>query len=882
MLFSAGDRLGPYEISGSVGKGGMGEVYRARDTRLNRDVAIKVSSDRFSERFEREARVVASLNHPNICTLHDLGPNYLVMELVEGPTLAERIASGPIPLEDALAIARQIADALEAAHEKGITHRDLKPANVKVSAAGVVKVLDFGLAKVTQASAKFEGDVTESPTISMAATQAGVILGTAAYMSPEQASGKPVDKRADIWSFGVVLCEMLTGKRLFAGETISHTMAAVLVKDPDWSQLPPDTPASIRRLLRRCLERDIRRRLLDIGSVRLEIEAANEDRIEPQPTVRIAPSSGQARLWQGIAAASVLAFATVSFFHFREKPPLAEPVRFQIPPPVKNSFDIYLALSPDGRRLAFTATSDDGASRIWVRDMGTLEARPLTGTEGAGSLFWSPDSRFIAFGLAQQLKKIDVAGGPPQTLCESANAVGSGAWSKTGVILFGGRGNGPLQQVSEAGGAPAPITALDRGGFHTFPSFLPDGRHFIYFRNAGGPENIGIYLGSLDAKPTEQSSKRLVATGFGAVFASDPGGGAGSVLFLRDGTLMAQPLDATRLETAGEAVPVAERVGSTNQYANVTASANGLLAYRTGGAGTTQLTWFDPDGKRLDQVGEPGQYTSLAVSPDGTRAAVRRLGTAGDLWLLDLVRGISTRFTFAPGLNDNPLWSPDGSQIVFRSNRGGKFDLYRKVSNGAGEDEVLLNSDQDKMPTSWSWDGRYLLYQSVDPKTATDIWVLPLEGDRKPISFLQTPFAEGWGAFSPDGRWIAYISTESGNIEVYVRPFAPSSGDASGGGAGTSGKWQVSKGGAIAARPFWCADGKEIYYRAPSGAIMAVDVTTSPAFQIGRSRRLFDVLANLAIDVPRDGKRFLIGMPQQDSGPQAITVVMNWQAGMKK
>jgi eukaryotic-like serine/threonine-protein kinase len=345
---------------------------------------------------------------------------------------------------------------------------------------------------------------------------------------------------------------------------------------------------------------------------------------------------------------------------------------------------------------------------------------------------------------------------------------------------------------------------------------------------------------------------------------------------------MAQPLDATRLETAGEAVPVAERVGSTNQYANVTASANGLLAYRTGGAGTTQLTWFDPDGKRLDQVGEPGQYTSLAVSPDGTRAAVRRLGTAGDLWLLDLVRGISTRFTFAPGLNDNPLWSPDGSQIVFRSNRGGKFDLYRKVSNGAGEDEVLLNSDQDKMPTSWSQDGRYLLYQSVDPKTATDIWVLPMEGDRKPISFLQTPFAEGWGAFSPDGRWIAYISTESGNIEVYVRPFAPSSGDASGGGAGTSGKWQVSKGGAIAARPFWRADGKEIYYRAPSGAIMAVDVTTSPAFQIGRSRRLFDVLANLAIDVPRDGKRFLIGMPQQDSGPQAITVVMNWQAGMKK
>jgi len=572
-----------------------------------------------------------------------------------------------------------------------------------------------------------------------------------------------------------------------------------------------------------------------------------------------------------------LAAVAVSVVHFREQAPVAEPVRFQVPPPAKNNFDIYLALSPDGRRLAFTATGTDGLIRIWVRDLETLEARPINGTEGAQSLFWSPDSRTIAFGLANQVKKVDVAGGPPLTLCDSPNTVGSGAWSKSGMIVFGGRGAGPLRQVSEAGGAPSPVTELDSGGYHSFPSFLADGRHFIYYRSAGGPEKAGIYLGSLDSKANEQSSKRLVATSFGAVYGPASNGGSGRVLFLREGTLMAQPFDDKRLELAGEAVPVAEHVGSTNQYGNFSAAANGSLAYRTGSAGNTQLTWLDSQGKALNPVGEPGQYASLALSPDATRAAFRRAG-GGDLWLMEFAHGVSTRFTFTQqGLNDYPVWSPDGKYVVFASNRSGRHELYRKAANGAGEDELLLQTDQDKFPTSWSRDGRFLLFSSTDPKTGLDLWVLPLDGDRKPTPFLRTEFQEGYGAFSPDGHWIAYLSTESGSTEAYVRPFTP---PGSGTPGAAAGKWQVSKGGSLAATPFWRADGKELYYR--SQALMAVDVNASPTFQSGAPHRLFDALATFVVDAAADGKRFLVSLPQQESGPQAITVVLNWQAALKR
>jgi len=871
MVLANGEKLGPYEILAPLGKGGMGEVYRARDTRLNRDVAVKVSAERFSERFEREARVVASLNHNNICHLYDVGPNYLVMELIEGPTLAERIKQGPIPLEEALNIARQIADALEAAHEKGITHRDLKPGNIKIKPDGTVKVLDFGLAKLGGTPSVQSGD---SPTLTMGQTEAGMILGTAAYMSPEQAKGKPVDQRSDIYAFGLVLYEMVTGKRLHDGESTTEVLASVIKEEPQWDQVPPQ----IERLLRRCLAKDPQKRLRHIGDVMLLVDPA-----------QAAPAANRARaegvrhgwLWPGLLLLSILALTPVNVIHLREHPPVVEPMRFQIPPPAKNDFGIYLAVSPDGKRLAFTAAGSDGMVRIWIRDLDTLEARALNGTEGAQSLFWSPDSRNVAFGLGQQLKKIDVSGGPPQTLCESQTTVGSGSWSKSGVIVFGGRGAGPLQQVSEAGGTPSPITALAQATYHSFPSFLPDGRHFIYFRLGG--DAAGLYLGSLDtklagdSKPDAQNSKRLVATSFGGVYAPDPNGGVGRILFLRDGTLVGQPFDPERLELAGEAVPVAERVGSTNQYANVSASANGVLAYRTGGGGNVQFTWLDRDGKALGQVGEPGQYGSLAVSPDGTRAAFRRTGS-GDLWLMEFARGVSSRFTFAPGVNDHPVWSPDGSQIAFNANRNGRFDLYRKASNGAGDDELLLKTDQDKTPDSWSRDGRFLVYRSIDPKAGDNVWAMPLEGDRKPIPLLQTEFQEGYGAVSPDGRWLAYLSTESGNTELYVRPFTPA-GESAGAAAG---KWQVSNATALAAQPFWRGDGKELFYRAPSGALMGVDVTGGATFQAGLPHRLFDAPGSPFLSAPADGKRFLVGLPQQNTAPQAITIVLNWQAGLKK
>jgi len=868
MPLSAGDKLGPYEVLSAIGAGGMGEVYRATDTRLHREVAVKISAERFSERFEREAKAIASLNHPNICTLHDVGPNYLVMELVEGPTLAERINQGPIPLDEALKIARQIGDALEAAHEKGIVHRDLKPGNVKIKPDGTVKVLDFGLAKMGGAPAS---PSENSPTLTMGETKAGVILGTAAYMAPEQARGKQVDKRADIWSFGVVLNEMVTGRRLFRGEDLTEVLASVIKEEPRWDAVPP----KLQRLLRACLEKDPKLRLRDIGDAWRLLE-------EPPPPSTAASDPSRPRVGTGgwiAAGVFALAAAAVSVVHFREQAPVAEPVRFEVPPPAKNNFDVYLALSPNGRHLAFTATGVDGLIRIWVRDLETLEARPLNGTEGAGSLMWSPDSRAIAFGVGQQLKKVDIAGGPPLTLCASPNTVGSGAWSKSGMIVFGGRGAGPLRQVSEAGGAPSPVTELEGGGYHSFPSFLADGRHFVYYRSAGGVEKAGIYLGSLDSKPHDQSSKRMLATSFGAVYGPSPNGGSGRVLFLRDGTLMAQPFDEKRLEFAGEAVPVAEHVGSTNQYGNFSAAENGSLVYRTGSAGNTQLTWLDSQGKALNPVGEPGQYAMMALAPDATRAVFRRTG-GGDLWLMEFAHGVSTRFTFTQqGLNDYPVWSPDGKYVVFASNRTGRYELYRKTANGAGEDELLLQTDQDKFPTSWSRDGRFLLYNSIDQKTARDIWVLPMEGDRKQIPFLRTEFDEGWGAFSSDAHWIAYVSGESGSFELFVRPFtAPGSGSP----GAAAGKWQVSKGGALTATPFWRADGKELYYRSPSGALMAVDVNASPTFQSGAPHRLFDVLAAAPLGVTADGKRFLAAVPQQESGPQAITVVLNWQAGLKR
>ena len=668
VSFTAGAQLGPYRLESVLGRGGMGEVWKARDTRLDRMVAVKVSKQQFAERFEREARAVAALNHPNIATLHDVGPNYLVMEYVEGES-----PKGPLPVEEALKIARQIADALEAAHRKGIVHRDLKPANIKVKPDGTVKVLDFGLAKLTREGAEPE----DSPTFTMAATQAGMILGTAAYMAPEQASGKSVDKRADIWAFGVVLYEMLTGERLFQGDDVAAILASVVKDEPDWSRLPPN----VRRLLQSCLQKDPNKRLRDIGDAWHLLDDAGPVSI---------PSPAKRRwLWPGVAALFAVAFAValalVSLLYFRQQPAVVQPVQFQIPPPEKATVPAGapFAVSPDGRHLAFAASSE-GKMNLWIRSLDSLEARPLPGGEMSATpppMFWSPDSRYIVFQDEDKLKKIDIAGGPTQTLCDVTAFIVSGSWNRDNVIIlgnsFGGGNGGGLMRVSATGGMCSPLTKLDasRGeGFHSFPTFLPDGRHFVYNRNPG-PGAGGIYVGSLDAKPGEQSMRQLVSTPEGAAYVPPSGSSPGRLLFMRGGTLVAQAFDDRRLELVGDAIPVAEQLGVFLNYAFFSVSANGVLVYRSGASQTvTQLTWLDREGKRLGTVGEPGVYSEVTVSPDGTRAAVARGDF--DLWLTDLARGVSTRFTFGPGHAQNAVWSPDGTRIIFASDRdGGVFNL---------------------------------------------------------------------------------------------------------------------------------------------------------------------------------------------------------------
>ena len=898
-----GTQLGPYRIEAMLGAGGMGRVYQAQDTRLGRAVALKISRVEFNARFEREARAVAALNHPNICTIHDVGPNYLVMELVEGPTLSNLIKQGPIPLEEALRIARQIADAFEAAHEKGIVHRDLKPGNIKIKPDGTVKVLDFGLAKLRPVEVAPGTKPEDSPTISMAATSAGMILGTAAYMSPEQARGKVVDKRADIWAFGVVLYEMVTGRQLFAGEDVTETLALVIKGEPKWDGIP----ANVQRLLKSCLQKDPKRRLRDIGDAWQVMENVASP---------IAPSASRLGIMALAAAVTLgLALAALAFVHFREKPPAAEMVRFEISPPVQSSFASYPVVSPDGRRLAVAVRGADGRSRLWVRFLETLESKLLPGTEGVVASFWSPDSRFIAFTTQSTLKKVDTSGGLAQTVYDLPRAmVGTGtavqfrggAWNRDGVILFGTAKTG-LWRVPDSGGIPSPVTRLDpsrKESYHHGPDFLPDGHHFIYTRSG---EGSGVYIGSLDAQPEQQSSQRLLIGGFAAAYApaSGTGSSSGYLLFTREGSLMVQAFDLRRLELAGEAVPIAPGMGSGAPRA-FSASMTGVLAYGTwefnGPAGSiTQLTWFDRSGKALETVGEPGLYNTVALSRDGTRAAVsrqaapdgRRLPAAGgisaaDIWVYDFARGgISTRLTTGPAVDWLATWSPDGSRIIFSSDRDGRrvHNLYQRIASGAGSEDLLAKSNEDKSAQDWSRDGRFLLYsvavggRSDRLTTSHDLWFLPLmpgnPDDRKPKIYLKTEFNENQGQFSPDGRFVAYASDSSGRDEIYVRPFPRASDN----------KWTVSQGGGVA--PRW--RGKELFYISADSKMMAVDVTTNPMFKPGIPKALFQApilggaIARHVIryDVTADGKKFLINSAAAE-GPSPITVVLNWKALLKK
>ncbi len=887
MPLSVGDKLGHYTVLSLLGVGGMGEVYRAKDSKLDRQVAIKVLPSALARdperlaRFEREAKVLASLDHPNVGHIYGIvdsaDSHGLVLALIEGPTLEDRIAAGPIPLEEAIAISKQIIEALEYAHDRGVVHRDLKPANVKITPEGVVKVLDFGLAKVLEDEPP-PSSPSNSPTLTLGHTRNGVILGTAAYMAPEQAVGRPVDRRSDIFSFGAVLYEMLTGKRAFIGATTPDVLEAVVKNDPDWSALPAGTPGYLRRLLERMLAKDRKQRMQAIGEARIALENPRADESPAAPVY--VPSPSRLRwLWPGVAALLALVAAGLALVHFRETPPEAQAVTTTILPPDGAAFDFATnpnlpMISPDGRRLVFGARSADRKTQLWVRPLNSRTAQPLAGTESARFPFWSPDSKSIGFFSGGKLKTIDVAGGPPLTIADAPIGHG-GSWSPEGVIVFSSNETGPLQRVPASGGTAGPATTLGATADHShrFPWFLPDSRHFLFEDFQPNNNEVSIQVASLDSK----ESKMVARTSSNAIYAD------GRLLFLRENTLMTQPFDVKRLAITGDAVPVAEQVGSVTVDAVglFSAASTGLLAYQAGaGAGNTSLTWFDRSGKPEGTLGDAGDFRTLEFSPDRKSLAASVVDASGnrDLWIYDVARGLRTRFTFDPAMDDYPVWSPDGRSIAFSSNRKGHFDLYRKSSDGTGAEELLYADNLDKMQPSWSPDGTFLLYAAVGPMTADDIWVLPLApreagGAAKPSLFLQTALQEFRARFSPDGRWVAYQSSESQQFEIYAAPFP-----------GPGGKRQISTSGGIF--PRWRRDGKEIFYVAPNGRLMTAEVNArGSTIEVGQVRPL-DIrvvtTGSYRYDVSADGQRFLVAAAPEQNAAAPLTLVQNWAAGLKK
>ncbi|MGA7411244.1 MAG: protein kinase [Bryobacteraceae bacterium] len=850
----AGDRLGNFQILAMIGRGGMGEVWKARDLRLDRTVAIKTANEKFTDRFEREARAIAALNHPNICTLHDVGPNYLVMELVDGETLAARLRRGKPSLDQTIEYAAQIASALAAAHAKGIIHRDLKPGNVMVTKAGV-KVLDFGLAKSAQ-------DET--------LTMANAVMGTPGYMAPEQREGKACDARTDIYALGLVLLEMATGARAQPGERAQFD----------------SLPERLAHIVKGCLAPDPDNRLQSAQDVKLELEWIRDAGLEPsEPEGAIPTARWHRALPWVLFGATALGFAAFAWVHETgmESTGRAEPLRFQIALPKTPALRPTgaLALSPDGRQLAFIATSADGIPRIWIRALNSLEVRPLPGTESAGSLlFWKPDSRFIAFDSGKELKKIDISGGAAEAVC-GLNLTGiGGSWSADGVIVFGQFG-GPIMRVSAAGGVATPVTVLDSAHgdiAHTEPRFLPDGRHFIYLRDLAG--DAGIWAGSLDVKPGEQDSRRLVQADLGGTYAPSSKPGFGYLLFLRGHTLMAQPFDARHLKISGDPVRVVEEPLAEYWDAGaLSVSANGTLAYWPGSM-ESQLTWFNAQGQIVGTVGSPSPYLSLALSRDGTRALVSKSdpGSIHSLWLVDMSRGTSARVELDP-LKDgmSGVWAADGRGIIFGSTRSGHLsDIFEKQMGGAADPEALITSNEDKYPLSVSPDGHFLLYVRVGGVPSNKLWVLPLQGGRKPVPLLRTESDAPDARFSPDGRWVAYVSNESGRLEVYGRAFSP---DALGQGISNLGVPQriSEKGGSS---PVWREDVKELYFIDQDSKLMAVTLSAGSAFQAGAPKVLFQAPPGAWAPSPY-GTRFLFLVPEtQEAAP--FTIVLNWQAGLKK
>jgi Tol biopolymer transport system component len=894
--------MGPYEILAPIGKGGMGEVYRARDTKLDREVAIKVLPSALARdpgrlaRFEREAKVLASLNHPNIAQIYGIEESSagraLIMELVPGQTLKV-----PLPLDEALRIAGQIADALEAAHDKGVVHRDLKPANIMITRQGTTKVLDFGLATVTQPYVESAGDPSKSPTLTMWETEAGAIMGTPGYMSPEQAAGLPADKRADIWAYGVVLWEMLTGERLFTGDSAVHILAGVLRAPIDFDKLPNETPRAIRGVVKRCLDRDVKTRLRDIGEARIVLARPRiEEPEEPAPAGAMAPArSGRARLLPWIAAgALLLAFAALATVHFRETPPALRAIQFTVePPPDANFGSPYggFAPSPDGRYMVITAkTRGASAQSLWLKPLDSMAARPLPGTEGGNYPTWSPDSRSLAFYADGKLKRIEIAGGASLTLGDviDSSVSPTGTWNRDGVILFGSAAG--LQRVSASGGDATLLTKIDpakKENAHGYPQFLPDGNRFLYFVDSGDPNVEGVYASSL-GKPGQR--RQILRTAAKAVYVPPRAAYPGYLLWLQGQTLLAQRFDAGSLRLEGDPVSVTQDIGMgpAGPRASFWASDAGLLTYFASPALEKRpIVWIGRDGKQLEDAAPEDNFNDLALAPGAQRMAVSlgQIGSAKrnvNIWVRDFARGVMTRLTFDPARDLAPVWSPDGKQVAFSSDReGGVFQIFRKDASGAGQEERLSESPNLKIVLDWSRDGKYVLYWEQNAGRR-DLMALPLEGDRKPIPVVKTQFSEHAGAISPDGRWVAYASNESGRDEVYVQAFP-----GAGAGAGPKGQWQVSTDGAADVK--WRGDGKELYYESLDGKMMAAAIQAGPQdVRIETPRALFsaDFLVGLLLrefDVTPDGQRFLlIPNSRTANGPERLTVVSNWQAALRK
>ncbi len=890
-----GKTLARYEITAKLGEGGMGSVWRATDTTLGRDVAIKLLPEDFADdderhaRFEREARLLASLNHPNIAILHALehldGQHALVMELVEGEGLDELIARGPIPVDEALAIARQVAEALEAAHEHGIVHRDLKPANVRIRPDGTVKVLDFGLAKAWEAGD--ESGLTHSPTITQTHTAAGVILGTAAYMSPEQARGRPVDKRADVWAFGVLLWEMLTGWRLFEGETVTDVLANVLKDEADWGLLPADASPEIRRLLRRCLERNPKNRLHDIADARIVIDELVTGRAEesdaPPAGTSDVPNRRRRLPWILAAAAALATVAALAIASILVRSPRAGPgpaLRLEVTPPETSSPTFrggYFELSPDGRFLLMV---EDG--ELWVRPLNTIAARRIEGIEDASYPFWSPDAAWIGFFEAGELRKVSRDGGRAQKICAAPDGRGA-TWSPEGVILFSDHfGDNGLSRVSAQGGTPVAVThtAGHAGNeAHRYPQFLPDGTSFLFLDLAPSPELSGVYLGTLDGAKLQ----RVLAGSDQAIFAraEDEENGAGFLFYRRDKTLMAQPFDLAGRTTSGEAIPVVDGVGlgANTGSGAFTLSDTGLLASSAGTVVSSELVWFDRSGKRGERLGMDngaiGAIVGLSLASGGRRVAFG-LGDPPEIFVQSIPGGEPSRFTFGPGSGwMDPIWSPDGSEIAYATQDLAGLPVYelrRRRADRAGGAETLIKSDGAIYPWDWSPDGRSILYGDLNGK----LWLLPLEGERKPVVYAAVRGNQAYGQFSPDGRLVAYMSEEQGKSEVFVAT-VPQSGAL----------WQISSGGG--SMPRWRRDGRELYFRADDGTLMAVSLGSGPGTEALEERRaprpLFKGLPSpgnswmFTYAPTDDGQRFLIAAARKDAR-RPITVVVNWQTAI--